>query len=284
LSYDAFSLYYFFACRLILKKPMISKITSGLFRLFLVSLIVTSSHRTFSQEETPKKVYHFNGNVSVTNNGFSFVPTFSLGEPATIAELSIGGKRFSFEPQFRFELKGLKPWSFIAIWRYDLIQNEKTRLRLGVHFPAFSYLKKMVEIDGVMTEIVFTQRWITPELIFSQKLSEKVNVGAYYIHGFGLEPEGQVHNTNFLSLRMGLNIPFAKKWYFRWNPEVYYLTMDDLGGFFAAQNLALGHQKVPVYLASTMNVSLEKDNEIPAKDFNWNISIVYTFKLEFTRR
>jgi hypothetical protein len=49
-----------------------------------------------------------------------------------------------------------------------------------------------------------------------------------------LESEGQDENTDFISLRMGLNIPIAKKWYFHWNPQVYYLRMDDLGGFFTA--------------------------------------------------
>jgi hypothetical protein len=42
--------------------------------------------------------------------------------------------------------------------------------------------------------------------------------------------------------------------------------MDDLGGFFAAQNLALGHKKVPVFLSSTMNLSLE---EFYKRKFEW---------------
>jgi hypothetical protein len=36
-------------------------------------------------------VYHFTGNVSVTNNGFSLIPTFSLGKPALISTFSMGG-------------------------------------------------------------------------------------------------------------------------------------------------------------------------------------------------
>ena len=250
----------------------------------LLFLLVFLTHIAMSQDETSAKIYHFNGDVSITNNGFSFIPTFSLGEPAAIINLSLGGKRFSFEPQFRFELKGLKPWSFIAIWRYDLVQSEGTILRLGVHFPAFSYLKRMVEINGVMTELIYTQRWITPELTFSTKLSNKINAGVYYIHGFGLESEDQTKNTDFISLRMGLNIPIAKKWYFLWNPQVYYLRMDDLGGFFTAQSITIGHKKIPISLSSMMNISLEEDNEIPAKNFNWNISVIYTFKTEFTRK
>lgn len=57
--------------------------------------------------DTPERVYHFNGTVSVTNNGFSFIPLFSLGKPAAVVNLSVGGNRFSFDPQFRFDLDGL---------------------------------------------------------------------------------------------------------------------------------------------------------------------------------
>jgi len=231
-----------------------------------------------------KKVFHFNGDVSVTNNGFSFIPTFSLGEPASIVNLSVGGKRFAFEPQFRFELEGLKPWSFIAIWRYDLIQNEKTSLRLGAHFPAISYRKQLIEINGVMTEQIYTQRWFTPEMTISHKLTDNISIGSYYIHGFGLEPEGQTKNTDFISLRMKLNIPLTDNWFLRWNPQVYYLRMDDLGGYFAAQSITIARKKIPVSISTSMNLSLESENEIPSKDFDWNVGIIYTFKNEFNKK
>lgn len=258
----------------------------NLFKAIIVILtwMILNQYQIFAQEsQTEEKQYHFDGSISVTNNGFSFVPTFSLGEPATIIDLSVGGKRFSFEPQFRFELQGLKPWSFIAIWRYDLVQTKKTKLRLGVHFPGFSYLKQIIEINGVMTEQIYAQRWFTPELTFSTLLTDNIQIGTYYIHGFGLEPEGQVNNTDFLSLRMGFNFSIAKHWLLKWNPQAYYLKMDELGGFFAAQSISIGHKKFPVSITSMMNKSLEKDNEIPAKDFDWNISLVYTFKNNYIK-
>lgn len=74
-----------------------------------MSMFVLCSYTQEADETKP--VYHFNGNVSVTNNGFSLIPSFSLGKPATIATLSVGGERFSLDPQFRFDLEGLKPWS-----------------------------------------------------------------------------------------------------------------------------------------------------------------------------
>ena len=73
--------------------------------LFLVFLLLTQF--AFSQNTDSTKVAsHFGGAVTVTNNGISFVPTFSLGKPAVIFDLSMG-RRLSFDPQFRFSLEGI---------------------------------------------------------------------------------------------------------------------------------------------------------------------------------
>src|ERR1043166_1493193 len=91
--------------------------------LFLILLLVT--HFSFSQkEDSTNDVFHFRGAVTVTNKGISLVPTFTLGKPATIFDLSMGKKKLYFEPQLRFALEG-KPWSFLIWWRYRLLNNSK---------------------------------------------------------------------------------------------------------------------------------------------------------------
>jgi hypothetical protein len=45
---------------------------------------------------------HIGGALTVTNNGISLLPTFSLGKPAAIFDLTVGGEKLSFDPQFRF--------------------------------------------------------------------------------------------------------------------------------------------------------------------------------------
>jgi len=110
-------------------------------------------------------------------------------------------------------------------------------------------------------------------------------MGTYYIHGIGLEKEGQTGHTGFLSLRMGFgNLRIVKNWYFRCDPQIYFIRMDDLGGFFTAQSISVGNNKFPVSLSNLMNISLESENEIPTKEFDRNISLVYTFKNQFTRK
>ena len=44
----------------------------------------------------------FRGTASITNNGISLVPSFSLGDPALLFDLKFTKGRLSFEPDMRF--------------------------------------------------------------------------------------------------------------------------------------------------------------------------------------
>jgi hypothetical protein len=232
----------------------------------------------------PGPVYHFDGSVSVTNNGFSFIPLFSLGKPASIVNLSMGGDRFSFDPQFRFDLAGLKPWSFIFIWRYKMIQTDKFQLKVGAHLPAYSFREQPVQVDGGGTENRLVPfRVMALELLPTHKASEHITLGAYYIHGFALEEFDPTRHIDFLSLRAFFTqLHLTKQLYLNWNPEVYYLNLFGSYGFYAAHSIALGHEKIPVSLSSTMNIRLK--SEIATKEFDWNLSLVYTFRNELVKK
>ena len=85
--------------------------------------------KVFSQEtDSTKHAKYFGGGVTVTNNGISLLPTFTLGKPAAIFDMKVGG-RLTFEPQFRVLLEG-KPWSFIFWWRYKIVDTNKFRMRV----------------------------------------------------------------------------------------------------------------------------------------------------------
>ncbi|UWX54525.1 hypothetical protein NYZ99_16675 [Maribacter litopenaei] len=59
-----------------------------------------------AQEEDRKFLDDFRGVASVTQNGISLVPSFSLGDPALMFDLKFTKGRFSFEPDMRFALEG----------------------------------------------------------------------------------------------------------------------------------------------------------------------------------
>ncbi len=250
----------------------------------ILGLLVSALVLTIKAQDadTSDRVYHFNGNVSVTNNGFSFIPLFSLGKPAAIVTLSVGGDRFSFDPQFRFDLDGLKPWTLIFIWRYKVIEKEKFQMKVGIHLPTYSFREVSSQIDGEAQVRLVPFRVMAVELLPTYTVSRHVSLGAYYIHGFALEEFDPTKHIDYLSLRAHFTqLHFAKQFYLSWNPEVYYLNLYGPGGFYAAQSLSLGHQKIPVSLSTTMNIKLVSD--IETKDFDWNISLVYTFGGQFTK-
>jgi len=80
---------------------------------FLIVLLLLMSQYALSQKlDSLKRTRYFSGAISVTNNGISIIPSFSLGKPAAIFIFSMAKRKFSFEPDIRFSLKG-KPWSFV---------------------------------------------------------------------------------------------------------------------------------------------------------------------------
>ena len=247
--------------------------------LLLSALVLTINAQ---DDDTPERVYHFNGNVSVTNNGFSFIPLFSLGKPAAIVTLSAGGDRFSFDPQFRFDLDGLKPWTLIFIWRYKLIQKEKFEMKLGTHLPTYSFREVSSQIEGETQVRLVPYRVTAAELLPTYTISKHVSLGAYYIHGFALEKFDDIKHIDFLSLRAYITqLHLSKQFYLNWNPEVYFLNLYGTGGYYAAQSVALGHERIPFSISTTMNIKLKSD--IETKDFDWNISLAYTFGSQFTK-
>jgi hypothetical protein len=212
--------------------------------LLLIGFLLVLS-ATFAQEPgDPVKTYHFNGNVSVTNNGFSLVPTFSLGKPAAVAQLSMGGERFSFEPQFRFNLEDLQPWSFIFIWRYAVVKRERFQLKAGLHLPALSFQAQIFNLDGDSVDQVVPARFIAAELMPLYQVSKRISVGMYILPGYGVDREGQTLSSKFVSLKAGFSqIPLFSKFYFSWSPQLYYLNMNGSGGIYTAHSFSLGHQK-----------------------------------------
>ncbi|MBK7939465.1 MAG: hypothetical protein IPJ82_21340 [Lewinellaceae bacterium] len=238
----------------------------------------------FSQEaDSTKRVINFKGAVSITNNGFSLVPTFSLGKPAVVTIFSISGKgRLSFEPEIRYSME-FKPWSMVFIWRYKLVRKEKFQLALGTHLPALNFITGPVIKNGVQQDAIQARRFFpVMELIPNYVINKNINLGIYYLYSIGLEKE-LTKDNHFVSLRVGFNdIPFIKRCYLRFNPKFYYLKLDERDGFYVAGSLTLAHRDCPFSLSTLMNKAI--DSNILAKDFDWNVSLNYTFGRDYVRK
>ena len=232
------------------------------------------------EADSTRKNIHFGGSVSVTNNGFSFVPTFSLGDPATIVELSVG-RRFRFEPQFRYALAG-RPWSFVFIWRYDLLRRGRFKFTVGTHLPALNFTTVDVIKDGKMEEVIQVRRFFPVwELIPSYRFTDDLQVRLYYLYGQGAK-ELTTRHSHFLSLQTDINhIRLAGPFYLRLTPQFYYLKQDEEHGVYVAGGVTLARRDFPFSIGSLFNKSISTD--IEDTDFDWNISLIWSFGSEYKK-
>jgi hypothetical protein len=252
--------------------------------ILLTCLVFFASFATSQQADSTKAELNFSGTVNANSNGFSFVPTFSLGKPAIQTGFNISGKgRLSFQPQFWYSMLDYKPWSFIFIWRYKLVQKEKFQLLLGTHAPAINFKSATVVEDGEEKDVIKARRFYPAlEVMPNYQITKDISVGTYYLFGVGIDKE--VSNVNhFISFRADFNnIPLPKQFYLRFNPQIYYLRIAEDDGIYAAGSLALAHRKWPFSVSTMMNKALT--SQIDVSDFEWNVGLTYSFGKRFVER
>ncbi len=232
----------------------------------------------FAQKlESIKSVTHFAGAVNVTNNGISLIPTFSLGKPAAIFDMSIG-KKIRFEPQFRLALEG-KPWSFIFWWRADLVKAGKFQMTGGAH-PAVVFKTVSAATNGVAKETIVAQRYWAGELSPNYSLAKNVSIGSYYLYSHGMEKDA-IRNTHFLTMRGNFsNLKLDGQLFMRLIPQFYYLKMDKQDGFYFTSTMTLTKPSSPFSISSIINKVIQ--TKISAsKDFVWNVTLIYSFNKRY---
>jgi hypothetical protein len=247
----------------------------------LVVVLLLIALFSFSQKsDTAKKITHFSGSVSVTNNGLSLVPTFSLGEPAALVNLSIGGKKFSFEPDMRFALEG-KPWSFRFWARYKLLKTEKFAITLGSH-PALNFKTITSTVDG--RETIVVRRFLAGEFSPNYFFTKNISIGVYYVYAYGFD-QGTPKNNHFVTLNSNFsNIKLPFNFLIKFIPQFYYLKQDERDGYYFTSEFHLAKKNFPFSFSSIINKAIES-NIIGSEDFVWNISLIYSFnKKEYVEK
>jgi hypothetical protein len=245
----------------------------------LTSTLLLFSIYSFSQKNDSlvlskiKEKVLVNGAVTITNNGISVIPTFMLGKPATIFDLVIRKNRFSFEPQFRFAIEDFKPWSFIFWMRYKLTDTQKFKMGIGIH-PSTVFQNTIISINGVSKDAITVRRFWAGDLNPTFVLSKNVSVGVYYLYSRGLADATK--NTNFVALSGNFsNIKLGSDISMKIAPQVYYLRMDDIEGYYATSSFTLVKKDFPFTISSIINKKIQ--SEIPSEDFVWNVSLIYSY-------
>ncbi len=248
--------------------------------LFSVLLIFSFNSYIFAQKaDTTSTTVNFFGALSVTNNGISLLPSFSLGKPALMLEMSMGN-RLTFDPQFRVSLEG-QPWAFIFWWRYKLIKDEKFTLNVGAH-PAVTFRTETPIVNGIMQEYLVPKRYLAAEIAPNYQIHKNISVGLYYLtsHGFDINSTKNVHfitiNSNISNLNLGRDFVFGLR------PQFYYLKMDQNDGIYLTSTFTLKHLNFPLSLESVINNPFRTDI-VGSDKFQWNISLIYSFKNSYVK-
>lgn len=243
---------------------------------FLTFLIFAFVSSVYAQPKD--STFFFRADLSVTNNGFSIIPAFTLGDPAAFLDLKMGNKRLSFEPQFRYALEG-RPWSFVFIYRYKAIIKPKFQLTFGGHLPGINYITKTVDVSGIQEPLSVARRFLALEIIPTYKFSDHVSMGMYYLRGHGFQKHGP-QDSHFLSLQGNFNkIKLAGKSYLSFNPQAFYLKVDKDDGYYINATTTWGIQDFPLSVSAIVNKAIE--SEIAAQDFDWSINLIYTLNRNF---
>ena len=112
--------------------------------LWMISLLMFQLF-SYAQDTTTKELF-VSGNIGVTNNGISIIPTFSLKQPAFNLSYSLSrGGRFSIDPDLRLTFDGKKGGG-ILWFRYKLKKEGNFKLN-----GAVSYITNLPDASGVGT-------------------------------------------------------------------------------------------------------------------------------------
>ncbi len=232
-------------------------------------------------EEAPtdstSKPIQFATTTTVTNNGISIVPIFTLGKPATIINFTIG-RKFTFEPEFRVSLEG-RPWSFIYWFRYKLAKTPKFTWSIGAH-PAIIFKTLPATINGVTKDVMRAQRFVAAEMAQNYRINKHANVGFYYLVGAGSRENG-TKPTNLLTLRGGYNqVDLGNGFLGGVNSQLIYLFTNGEEGSYVNATLSLTHKKSPLTLSYFYNKPI-RSNITGGKVPVWNVGLTYTFNQLF---
>lgn len=246
----------------------------NLMAFFLMPMFFACLGTGFAQDkDSVQNVPHkFSVQSSITNNGISIIPSFSLGKPAGIVEMSFG-RRFTFDPQYRFSLSG-EPWSLVLWLRYKIYEARRFRMATGIH-PAIMF-NKISDPSRTPSISIGARRFLAMELSPFWQIQPHLGVGMYYLHSRGLKETGGfvshffTLNARITQLSIGHSLKLSV------DPQVFILQMNDQTGYFATAALTISHPRIPLSLQTLHNFRLH--GQVPgAQPHIWNVSLIHSY-------
>lgn len=245
-----------------------------MFCTLIFALVGLSSFGQAQKADSVSSDAYISGTASLTHNGISLIPNFSLSKPAALFSMVIEKGRFSFEPEANFSLQG-KPWYQLYWLRYKAIKGERFLLNVGTHL-GLNFRDQLLQATPDSGSVIATERYLVGELFPRFVINDYMTVGVYYLHARAFDI-GTSEGMHFVTLNTNFsNIPLGKRLYLGLNPQVYYLYLYGEDGFYFTSSLSLSASNLPVSLKATVNNVIQTDIAT-GKAFLWSLTAVYSF-------
>jgi len=250
-------------------------------KTFLFFMLFNFTYYAFSQKtDSTKSTSYFSGTVSVTSNGISIVPSFSLEKPAAQFMLSAGKNRFSFDPDIRFSLAG-KPWTMLFWGRYKVVTGTRFKMNAGTHL-GLNFKTSPQLINGDTSTTTVTRRYLAGELFPRYSLTKNISAGMYYLYSHGLDA-GTIGNTHFITFNTNFShIKITDQFYININPQLYYLKLDARDGYYFTSSFTVARKDFPISVSAIINKEINS-NITGSKNLIWNASLVYSFNKKYVK-
>jgi hypothetical protein len=200
--------------------------------VLIILILLTAFHKSFCQNpDSLKKTIDVNGSVSITNNGFGYIPSFALNKPAAIAKVTADEANLSFYGEFRYALEG-RPWAVAFITRYKLINTSQEQISVGIQFPSIIFRNVAGVFNGSPKQILSAKPGVAPEFRTNFQLSDHFSIGADYTY-FRWVDNTAPQTGHLMFLRTHItNIKVTNNLKFSVEPQVFYLRVDKTDGFY----------------------------------------------------
>lgn len=250
--------------------------------LLMILIIGLSSAKGIAQsQDSTKNTVRINGTISVTNNGFSFIPAFTLDKPAGVAIVTISKNRWSFQNQTRYALNG-QPWAIAFVSRYKVIDKPQATVTVGMYFPGISFFKTKVIESGTEKQVLQSQQAISPEFNASFPVSKRLMLGVTYLYNrsIGGVPPLNGHYGGIWAALFDLKVAGTVR--LGIDTQLFYLNLDGLEGAYTSWNFIISKKGFPITLSSMMFKTIKSN--IGGKDANWNLSLNYVFGENYIKK
>ncbi len=235
--------------------------------LFL--FIFTNSWSGEQADSTRSKKLKAEAQISLNSNGIAYIPSFSLGKPALIANLSLTKGRFSYDPALSYSLE-LRPWIIDNWFHYRLIDRPKFEMKAGAVISSF-----FSEYETEEEVIRQVQKYLAVEFISKYRFSPKSSLAFTYLLDRGQDPgTTQGHFFNLQANRS--EIPLGKKGLLSASLQLFYINYTGReDGLFTAGYVSASVRNIP-FSIFFQGIQAISSNIEPFPGFKWNVGLAYT--------